>query len=335
MGEELEENEGARLRRAWDRVAPETLDTYLVAGVEDPRINAQSILNRGLLCDALFPGRFTRLIDEELRFGFVLTWLLRHLEMGVDRGTLLAAIRDDDGDRCPAFVLETFRRLQESTSPLSDYVSAVLEDDAGTYSAGLAPQALDTFQEIWSQELGRHSRLDCSLFEPACGSANDFRYLESFGFTRFVRYTGLDLAPKNIANARRRFPHADFRVADLLENAFEDNAFEFSFVHDLFEHLSAGAVERALQEMLRVTRREVWFHFFSARDLPSHEFRPDGSYHWNALSIRELVRAIAPSALHVEVIRIAELAKTKLGFGRYYNPGACTIIATKGLPPSR
>jgi len=73
MGGEFEENESDRLRRAWDRVAPETLDTYLVTGVEDPRINAQSMLNRGLLCDAQFPGRFTRLIDEELRFGFVRT----------------------------------------------------------------------------------------------------------------------------------------------------------------------------------------------------------------------------------------------------------------------
>lgn len=329
MGEEFEEDESDRLRRAWDRVAAETLDTYLVSGVEDPRVNAQSILNRGLLCDALFPGRFTRLIDEELRFGFVLTWLLSHLEMGVDRGTLLAAIRDDDGDRCPAFVLETFRRLQESASPLSDYVSAALDDDAGTCSAGLAPQALDTFQKIWSQELGRHSRRDCTLFEPACGSANDFRYLESFGFTRFVRYTGVDLAPKNIANARRRFPHADFRVGDLLQNALEDDAFEFSFVHDLFEHLSAGAVERALQEMLRLTRREVWFHFFNARDLPAHQIRPVGPYHWNALSIPELVRVVRPWVSRLEVVRIAELAKAKFGFGRYYNPAACTIIATK------
>ena len=166
---------------------------------------------------------------------------------------------------------------------------------------------------------------------PACGSANDFRYLESFGFTRFVRYTGLDLASKNIENTRRRFPQEDFRVGDLLENGFEDNAFDFSFVHDLFEQLSVGAVERALREMLRVTQREVWFHFFNARDLTSHQVRPDGPYHCNGLSVRELGRVIEQSASHVEVIRMADLAKAKFGSGRYYNRAACTIMATKRL----
>ena len=91
-----DDNESNLLRHSWERHAAETLDTYLVSGVEDPRINVQSILTRGLLCDALFPGRFARLIDEELRFGFVMTWLLTHLQLGIKKQSIMAAITRDD-----------------------------------------------------------------------------------------------------------------------------------------------------------------------------------------------------------------------------------------------
>lgn len=47
--------------------------------------------------------------------------------------------------------------------------------------------------------------------------------------------------------------------------------------------------------------------------------------------VLETFRRLQEAASHMEVIRMAELAKTKLGFGRYYNPGACTIMATKGV----
>jgi hypothetical protein len=329
MNELFEDKESERLRQSWQRHGAESLDTYLVSGVEDPRVNIQSILNRALLCEALFPGGFLALIDEELRFGFVMTWLLKHLELGIDKRSLTAAIRAGRRDRCPDFVLETFQSLQETTDNLPDYISASLADVDGHNPVTLSSDVLNTFQRIWCRKLARLSCSCCSLFEPACGSANDYRYLDSYGFTAFVRYTGLDIAPKNIDNAHRRFPSADFRIGDLLNSGLEDDAFDLSFVHDLFEHLSIPAMERAIRELLRVTRREVWLHFFNAGDIPSHRVRPVACYHWNALSVRELVRIVEQSATRVEVVSIAGLAKTKFGFGRYYNPGAYTIIATK------
>jgi len=198
MMELPEPTESDRLRRSWQRVEAETLDAYLVSGVEDPRINVQSILNRALLCDAIFPGRFTRLIEEELHFGFTTT---RNLI---------------DGNEPPA-------------------------------------KSLDAFQNIWRRELDGLSHEGYSLFEPACGSANDYRYLASYGIARFFRYAGLDIAPKNVANARRRFPNVDFRVGDLMQSGLADLSFDFSFVHDLFEHLSLDGVHRAVEELLRLT----------------------------------------------------------------------------------
>ena len=315
------------MRRSWERYDAETLDTYLISGVEDPRINVQSILSRALLCDTLFPGRYTHLIEEELRFGYVMTWLLTQLERGADKGSLLAAARGERRDTCPDFICDTFHRLQQSECPVPDYVSAALLNHQENNA--LASETFDTFQKIWRHELEGQSHNGYSLFEPACGSANDFRYLASFGLARFFRYTGIDIAPKNIANARRRFPDADFRVGDLLENGLADDAFDFSFVHDLFEHLSPRAMQRAIEELLRVTRLEVWLHFFNVANVAVHQVRAVDSYHWNTLSIGKLVGLIEQSASRVEVISIAELAQTKFGFGDYYNPGEYTIIATR------
>ncbi|MCD6288168.1 MAG: hypothetical protein J7M12_03545 [Candidatus Hydrogenedentes bacterium] len=76
-------DENARLNWSWDRFSCEHLDSYLVGGVEDPRINCQSILTRALIADTLWPDEHTDLIDAELRFGRVLTWLLVQLDQGI------------------------------------------------------------------------------------------------------------------------------------------------------------------------------------------------------------------------------------------------------------
>jgi hypothetical protein len=69
------QQENDALRQMWEQHDAAHLDHYLVAGVEDPRLNIQSILTRALLADSLFPDRFAALINEELRFGTILTWL--------------------------------------------------------------------------------------------------------------------------------------------------------------------------------------------------------------------------------------------------------------------
>ena len=81
--------ENQNLAATWQQYPREHLDTYLVNDTEDPRINAQSILTRALVADTLWPNRFANLIDDELRFGTVLTWLLGQLHGGSDPYALL------------------------------------------------------------------------------------------------------------------------------------------------------------------------------------------------------------------------------------------------------
>lgn len=316
-----------RLRRAWDRCDSAALDVYLVSGVEDPRINVPSILGRGLLCDTLFPGRFSQPIEEELRFGFAMTWLVGQLDRGVPPETLLRSLEMGGRDVCPDFLFETFERLQRPDRLVPDYLTLALADHRA--SDGLSPESRDIFQVFWRRTLQNLSHEGYALLEPACGSANDYRALASCGLSRFFRYTGVDLSVKNIENARRRFPNVDFRIGNLLDNGLPDHAFDFAFVYDLFEHLSPKALPRAVSELLRVTRREVWIHLFNAADMSSHRICPAGDYYWNTLSLGRMIGWMAQSGSRVEVVSIAELAQAKFGFRQYYNPNAYALLATR------
>jgi 2-polyprenyl-3-methyl-5-hydroxy-6-metoxy-1,4-benzoquinol methylase len=53
------------------------------------------------------------------------------------------------------------------------------------------------------------------------------------------------------------FPRIDFRVGDVQDIQAEDDAYDWALAHDLLEHLSPSAFNRAIDELCRVTRRGV------------------------------------------------------------------------------
>ncbi len=71
------------LARSWMRYDREWLQNYLVGGVENPRINIQSVLTRHFLTKRLFGEQFADLMEQELRFALVVNWLLKLLEASV------------------------------------------------------------------------------------------------------------------------------------------------------------------------------------------------------------------------------------------------------------
>ena len=65
--------ETERLKNSWMQYDRATLHDYLVRDVEDPRINVKSILTRHFLIGRLFGERFDVLMEQELRFGLVVS----------------------------------------------------------------------------------------------------------------------------------------------------------------------------------------------------------------------------------------------------------------------
>ena len=323
--------ESERLRAAWMQYEGEVLDSYLTSDVEDPRVNAQSIISRSFLIDSVFRNEFTTLIREELQFGVCLTFILKALkDQHLSRGSLLESLQNGTETcgqvRIPGYLRGAFEITNEHEQGLSDYISQALMDSASDESVWLPESALSIFERIWQRVLNQREASKISVLEPACGSANDYRYLHSFGISRFLEYTGFDICEKNISNARRRFPDVNFETGNILDMPFEDNSFDFLFVHDLFEHLGPEAIDAALAEVCRVTRKQACLSFFNMADIREHVIKPVGLYHWNTLSLGLIEKSLMKKARDVDSVHIDTLLRSNYGCDDYYNKNAYTLV---------
>ena len=167
------------------------------------------------------------------------------------------------------------------------------------------------------------------MIEPACGSANDYRFLQTFGLAPLLRYSGFDICETNIANAKAMFPDAHFLVGNAFNIESPDNAFEYCIVHDLFEHLSIEGMQRALSEISRVTRRGIAIGLFNAHESVDHIVRPTDEYHWNTLSIPRLRELLATRGFQTQVIHIETFLKWRFGCDRTHNKSAYTVFAER------
>ncbi|MDQ3691263.1 MAG: class I SAM-dependent methyltransferase, partial [Chloroflexota bacterium] len=213
------------LAQTWRLGDAGMLDRYLVSGYQNPRINIQSVLLRHFLISRLFGDTFERLADEEVRFAVELNEVLRRraLELGVTMGSFLNPAKHAAVQRVDEAIAERER----------------------------------LFEERWRAEVTERTAERISVLEFACGSANDFRAFASYGLARHLDYVGVDLTPKNIANALRHFPDARFEVGNILDLAHADGSFDYVIASDIFEHLEPIEMERALDEACRIARRGV------------------------------------------------------------------------------
>ena len=317
------------LAKSWMRHDRRALRDYLVQDVEDPRINVQSILTRHFLIRRFFGNRFDYLAEHELRFALVVNWLLRLLKDSVTpeqlRGALdelLTGQGNTEGLKIPSYVSETFADLM-----LPNYICNLLNwTPVETTEAPIPEYLMSTFERIWSEVLEGERHQGVSVLEPACGSANDYRFIESFGIARLFDYTGFDLCEKNVQNARHICPRGRFEIGNVLEIDADDNAFDYCFVHDLFEHLSIEATEAAISELCRVTRRVICAGFFNMHPGGEHIVKPFDDYHWNRLSLSRTRAIFERFASGIRIIHIDESLTSSFGCADTHNKSAYTFI---------
>jgi ubiquinone/menaquinone biosynthesis C-methylase UbiE len=360
--------ESERLERSWLRHERAWLRDYLVAGVEDPRVNLQSIFSRHFLVRALTGEQFDALLTEECRFCAVMNWLLalaaRSVEPEELRAVLYSLRRGADnaeGVEIPAFVSQAFSALPAAAVTLTvpNYVESFLSgagrgrsrpvsepstegpqgrgrSEPGPWSQGAHRPESDTFQELWRVALSPlpapASRM--SVLEPACGSANDYRFLHAYGMTRLFHYTGFDLCAANIENALGLFPDARFSLGNVFQIDSPDRSFDLCFVHDLFEHLSLAGMETAVREVCRVTRRGLCIGFFQMDEIREHVVRPVEDYYCNLLSMGRMRTLFAAQGFEAQVVHIASFLRQRFGCDQTHNPNAYTFILRRlGLCP--
>jgi len=321
----------------------EMLRTYLVADVEDPRLNLQSILSRHFLARALAGARFEALMEQECRFAITMNWVAKLLQRSPeadDLASVLYALQkgadNADGIDVPYFMRSIFKLLPATASGLviPNYIEEFLSGVQDQEPRSRFDQfSLPTFLRLWRVALGlevsspESARL--SLLEPACGSANDYRALEACGLASRFDYAGFDLCPRNIENARALFPTARFQPGNVFEIALPGQAFDFCMAHDLFEHLSIEGLETAVGEICRVTRRGGCIGFFNMDEIPDHQVCPVEDYHWNRLSMDRVRALFAERGFSAQVIHIGAFLREQFGCDQTHNPNAYTFYLSR------
>jgi ubiquinone/menaquinone biosynthesis C-methylase UbiE len=286
------------LERTWGSGSAEMLDAYLVSGYQNPRINVQSILVRHALAARIFGAESRELMADEIGFAIELNEVLR-------------------------------QRAQELGVRMGSYRNPVKHAAVRRVDAAVASRER-TFQDRWRAWMDGRIGERVSVLEFACGSANDYRAFAEAGLGAHLDYLGIDLSPKNVANARRRHPEARFEVGDILELPQPDRSFDLVVASDIFEHLSLEAMEAALAEAARLAREGLILTFFNMADAPDHDVRRRRAYHWNTLSrprIEARLRDLGFGSLLV--VPVARWLKTVHGYAHSYNRHAWTIFAER------
>ena len=327
--------ESKRLRAAWMKYDADHLDRYLVSDLEDPRVNLQSILSRSFLIDSVFPHEFTTLICQEFRFSICMNFILRLLKNTPNKVSRVAIFEtlESRQEKCgniriPSYMHENFMAICGGPGDIPDYISLALMDRLIDGDIYLPSSALSCFEQLWRDVLHGRSAERILVLEPACGSANDYRYLESYGMGRFLEYVGFDICEKNIANAHRRYPKVPFETGNILDMPFENNHFEYLFLHDLLEHLSPAALEIALTQIARVTRRQTCLNFFNMDDIDEHIIKPVKLYHWNTLSKNKICETLKQYAEDIDVVHIDSFLRENYHCDDYHNQQAYTLIVS-------
>jgi ubiquinone/menaquinone biosynthesis C-methylase UbiE len=294
--------EEAKLRAKWT-ASPETLGRYLVSGVQDPRINVQSVLARHVLLRTLFGSEFDTLMHEELARAVELTDAVRTraAELGVKLSLAVTPEHEKDVDR----------------------VMEVIADRVGE------------FGERWRDALADRQASKISVLEYACGSANDYRTFADYGIARFLDYTGVDITETNIRNARQMFPDVNFRAGSVLSLPEADDSVDFVIGFDIMEHLSLKAMDHAMDEAIRICRRGLHFAYFMMEEIPDHVEHPVRNYHRNQISAPRTREQLADRFDTVNLINIPDLLREEYdcphGLAHRYS---LTVEGPKPLPSS-
>ncbi len=329
--------ETERLRRSWSRHPAEMLREYMVAGIHDPWINPQSIHSRHLVLETAFPGRFEALKREELRFALAMNWLLPVLRDAIIPEELEALAHalelgadDAEGLSIPHWLLDIRSGLPREVdgAMVADPVLETVLDARRMGPSAARARGHQRFAAVWRQVLRDEPVAGLDVLEAGCGSANDYRAMESCGLVRHLRYLGVDLCEANIVNARALFPGARFEVGNLLELGHGDGEFGCTVVHDVLEHLSLEACDMAVAELARVSREGVFIGFFQMHEGEDDVVREVDDYHWNTLSLPRMRRRFALHGWRAEATHVASWLRWAGGpEAAYYETAYDLILA--------
>ncbi len=294
--------ETENLSQSWIKNDSEKMKEYLVTGFENPRINMQSVMTRHYFINEIFGDRFNDLMEEEIQFCIKI-----HKDLKEEEKRMEASASDEE-KKIPRYL--QWKNLEK-----------VVSSDTWDIYMNKWSQTLKPFKEASNKKI--------KVLEVACGSANDYRFLHAYGIAEFIDYTGIDITEMNIYNAEKMFPPIDFRVGNALDIDASDGEFEYVLVSDLLEHLSMEGLEKAVNEICRVSSSKLIVHFFSMQDIAEHKLNPIRNYHWNWLSLTKTRQLFENWSNVTDIICVKDFWKNIYGYSEYYNKNSHTFFLDK------
>ncbi len=142
-------------------------------------------------------------------------------------------------------------------------------------------------------EIDDFSELNRSrILDLGCGFADLYSYLKSNGFEG--EYTGVDIVPILIEEAKRRFPHLDLRLMDI-EEAKLNKSIDYIFASGIFnakvfaEGGNLGHVERVIHKCFEMSNKGIAVDFLSSYV----DYVAEINYHYDPVIIFEMAKRLS------------------------------------------
>jgi len=102
-----------------------------------------------------------------------------------------------------------------------------------------------------------------SVLDVGCGFGDLYNYLKKH--FRLVKYTGVDIAPSLIKDAKKRHPGARFAVTDILKGDCKDR-YDYIFLSGAFNHRISNNIvfaKKMIKKMFEISREGIAFNMLS------------------------------------------------------------------------
>jgi len=172
----------------------------------------------------------------------------------------------------------------DASDRVRDAYDTVARDYADTLAGELPAKPVDRamyrlFAELVTADLDAGGAVGAStptVGDVGCGPGHVAAHLAGLG----LRPVGVDLSPGMITEARRRFPHLEFRVGSMLDPGGlgdPDGAWDGAVAAYAIVHFDAAARALALAELARAVRPGGWL--LLAFHIEDEQTGPGGTHH--------------------------------------------------------
>ncbi|MFC1734812.1 methyltransferase domain-containing protein [Candidatus Hydrogenedentota bacterium] len=114
--------------------------------------------------------------------------------------------------------------LSDSQSKVKELFEELL-DRYGDSHKSLAYGSVETQMKKFEMLAGVGDLDGCTLLDVGCGFGDLHKFIEEMGLS--VRYTGIDISPRLIDKARKKYPEAEFMTGDIVSMDLEEESYDY------------------------------------------------------------------------------------------------------------